>query len=147
METSNAFSWSLGVRATVCEWGCTTFGMEAQYFRVRPHVKRVTFGDLVSDYPGEGGDDKYEEWQVAAALSRRINFFVPYVGWTWSRARWSFNNIVSGTTESVHVDIENSREWGLAIGTSLLSCERIAVTVEGRFINEKALYVNGNVRF
>jgi major outer membrane protein len=154
LETETRFSWSLGVRGTLWECGCTSLGAEAQYFFTRPDITRLTIGSLSSIYPDDV-DAKYWEWQIGLGISHRINIFVPYVAVKWSRAKLKFDNatftfnsidgLVFGDTTLV--DLENRKDWGYAVGVSLVDCEKASLTVEGRFSDEKALYVNGQIRF
>lgn len=146
-------SWSVGGRATLWEIGCTTFGIEGQYFRANPDIKRITISDLISFYPDNAFHARYDEWQVGLGVSHRINIFVPYAAVKYSRARWdlggnTFAFILGETTFTETMrDLENKKSWGYAVGVSLIACEKAALTVEGRFADEKALYVNGQVRF
>lgn len=139
-------SWSVGGRATLWECGCTSLGLEGQYFRANPDVKRITTASALSAYPEYSA--RYHEWQVGLGVSHRINIFVPYVAVKWSRARWDLGGetfVLSGT--NVTQDLENKKSWGYAVGVSLIDCEKAALTVEGRFADEKAVYVNGQIRF
>jgi len=44
-------------------------------------------------------------------------------------------------------NLRSERNFGYAFGLTLLGCNKTSVTVEARFIDEKALYVNGQFRF
>lgn len=148
VETDSHFSWSLGLRGTIWECGCTTFGMEAQYFQTRPNVRRITEAASASVYPDSSIKTKYHEWQVGAGISHRINMFVPYIAVKWSRARLNFKDEVAGAPlASSLFDLKNGKQWGYALGVSLIDCEKASVTAEGRFGDEKALYINGQIRF
>jgi major outer membrane protein len=150
LQTRTEFSWSVGARGTLWECGCTSLGIEGQYFAVCPKVTRVTVADVFSVYP----DDlnlEYREWQVGFGISHRINMFVPYIAVKWSSARASLTTndslAVGGGGTVTLVDFENEKSWGYAVGVSLVDCEKAAITVEGRFADEKAVYVNGQIRF
>jgi major outer membrane protein len=152
IESDTHFSWGLGARGTIWECGCTSVGAEAQYFFSRPNISRVTVASLDSIYPTHV-DMKYREWQVALGVSHRINVFVPYIAATWNRAKAYFDNATFLLFEESDLgvvtlfDMENKRSWGFAVGVSLADCEKTSLTIEGRFSNEKALYVNGQIRF
>lgn len=147
IETATRFSWSVGARGTLWECGCTALGIEGQYFSTRPDIKRVTIGAIASDYPAtnDRDDARYWEWQVGLGLSHRINMFVPYVAVKWSRVRWDLAN--NPVLTAILNDIRNDKHWGYAVGVSIVDCEKAALTVEGRFADEKACYVNGQIRF
>lgn len=140
IATSTHFSWSVGGRATVWECGCTALGIEGQYFQFRPEVTRLDLGDFASSYPNF--DAVYREWQVGLGISHRIRCLVPYIGVKYSRAQFSYHP----TTATVF-SYRNQKHWGYAVGTTLVACDRISVTAEGRFADEKALHVNAQIRF
>lgn len=149
LETSSHFSWSVGARGTIWECGCTSLGAEGQYFSTRPDIKRVTFESIESIYPDS--DAKYWEWQVGLGISHRINILVPYVAIKWSRAKQEFGNALfpfaAGADLATIPNTKNKKHFGYAVGCSLIDCEKASLTVEGRFVDEKALYVNGQIRF
>lgn len=148
-ETETYFSWSIGARATLWDCGCTTLGVEGQYFQTQPQITRVTVASIASEYP-KHARWRYWEGQVGFGLSHRIDHFVPYIAVKWSKARITIGDdpILSGTPEAGHFSgFENGKNWGYAVGVSLVDCERMSVTAEGRFGDEKALYVNGQIRF
>lgn len=149
IETTTAFSWSIGGRATLWECGCTALGIEGQYFRANPRVRRLTlFTDTgtASVYPDDTLSFRYQEWQVGLGLSHRIHMFVPYIAVKWAGCRASLRGtLFDGVTNPA--TLKNDKRWGYAVGVSLVDCKKIALTVEGRFADEKAIYVNGQIRF
>jgi major outer membrane protein len=152
IETNSSFCWSLGARGTIWECGCTTLGAEFQYFYARPEVNRVSIGATDSIYPDKV-DAKYREWQIGAGISHRINMFVPYVAVKWSRSKLNFDNATfvfttpSALGTAILPHLESPKEWGFAVGVSLVDCEKASLTIEGRFGDEQALHVNGQIRF
>lgn len=151
VETTTSFSWSVGGRATLWECGCTSLGIEGQYFRTKPRIRRITdfTGSAVgtqSVYPDDSLSARYQEWQVGLGVSHRIHMFVPYIAVKWAGCRTN----VLGSFETLPSDalsLRNDKRWGYAVGVSLVDCEKAALTVEGRFADEKAVYVNGQIRF
>ncbi len=153
LETKSRFSWSVGARGTVWECGCTSIGVEGQYFQTRPSLSRITVGGDESIYFNNNSKLKYQEWQVGFGISHRINMLVPYVAAKWSRARMSFKGVsaIAGfpgdVDTTVFPSLRSKNGWGGVVGVSLVDCEKMAVTVEGRWGDERALYVNGQIRF
>ena len=149
IETESDFSWSVGARGTIWECGCTSLGAEAQYFETRPDIRRVTLASVTSSYPDAILNAKYQEWQVGVGISHRINMFVPYIALKWSHAKTDMDNaIFGGTLTGVTLyKNESKKHIGYAVGVSLVDCEKASLTVEGRFGDEKALYVGGQIRF
>ncbi len=148
LETETHFSWSLGARATLWECGCTSLGIEGQYFSFRPDVTRITVGDTTTVYTDDVLSLHLHEWQVGLGISHRINMLVPYAAVKWSRTHVNFKNEDEIVETAIFLeDLKSKNHWGYAVGVSLVDCEKALVTVEGRWGNEKAVYVNGQFRF
>lgn len=150
IETDTDFSWSIGARGTIWECGCTSLGAEAQYFSAKPHVTRITDDAENSVYLANNIHAKYREWQIGVGISHRINMFVPYAAIKWSRAKLDFGDAViaiPGAAAADLLDLESKKHFGYAIGVSIVDCEKASLTVEGRWADEKAVHVNGQIRF
>lgn len=153
LETDTDFSWSIGARATFLKYGCTQFGVEGQYFYMHPHIKRTTVQKSVSVYPDHFIHLKYREWQIGFGVSHRIWMFVPYFGAKLSGVKVDFGDafyqvLVQTNTFSFDLrDLKNRFLGGFVLGVSLIDCERMALTLETRFPDEKAVYVNGQLRY
>ena len=148
IETETHFSWSVGGRATLWECGCTSLGVEGQYFYTKPDVTRVTQAATASVYPGNHQvQAKYREWQVGVGIAHRINMLVPYIAVKWASSQLIFDHAIPGIGTVVLDNLESKKYFGYAVGVSLVDCEKASLTVEGRFADEKALYVNGQIRF
>lgn len=147
------FSWSVGGRLVIFDCACTYFGLEAQYFNTRPEIKRVTLGETESLYLDHRHmHAKYHEWQLGFGVAQRINQLVPYVAMKWSTAKLNFdrrrNRHAFSPTDSFQFhSLETKNCVGYAVGLSFVDCEKSALTVEGRWGDETALYINGQVRF
>ncbi len=149
IETETDFSWSIGARGIVWEFGCTTLGAEAQYFYTNPHITRLTQNATTSVYPGGGFNAKYYEWQVGLGISHRIYMLVPYAAIKASNSKLDFgNHVVTGFTPDATLhNLRSDKYLGYALGVSFVDCEKMSLTVEGRFADEKALYTNCQIRF
>lgn len=151
-QSSTAFSWSIGGRATLYRCKCLALGVEGQYFSSWPMARLLFVRANVDAYPDESSQRKYTEWQIGTGISYFYNrYFVPYFAVKYSHAFWNFNNqafSVTGTS-AVLPSFRNRKNWGYAVGTTFIpcTCERLAVTVEGRFGDEAAFHVNSQVRF
>lgn len=152
------FSWSLGGRISLWQWNCFTLGIEGEYFQTRPDIDYfLNYNDGVLTY----FDDpraQYSEWQVGLGVSYRFATscptfaFVPYAAVKWANSNLDLDDfqftIQSPTVQTLRFrDLDAKKRWGYAIGVSFTMCDRLGVTVEGRFADEKALYVNGQFRF
>lgn len=156
--TSTSFSWSIGARASVFNWRCFTVGVEGQYFRTSPDITTYITGfEELFNYFNDNNQATYHEWQFGIGLSYAFRAvcpdlaLVPYLGAKWSRCHFNTHNFQfnkAGTGNLLTIfDLESHKRWGYAIGMTFTMCDRIGVTVEGRFADEKALYVNGQIRF
>lgn len=151
-ETTSAFSWSVGGRAILWEWRCLTLGVEGQYFTANPKPKALFIRTNVNDYPDQNTKRKYSEWQLGAGVSYRCSYyFVPYLAVKYARAFWEFDHqtfLVTNTLATLP-NVRSGKNWGYALGATFapFTCKKIAVTVEGRFADEAALYINGQIRY
>lgn len=143
LESDTSFSWSIGGRATIWEYGCFGIGAEGQYFR---SLLNRNFTKIENEAPiyADGVETTFREWQFGFGGAYRINIsscltaLIPYAGVKWSRTR---------LTPNIGGEIRSSCYFGFAVGATLLGCNKGSITVEGRFLNQKAVYVNGQVRF
>lgn len=153
-ETSTSFSWSVGARGTIWEWGCLSWGFEGQYFACNPPVKRMFLRTNVDEYPGESSRRKYSEWQVGSGFSYRYNdYFIPYIAAKYSSAFWAFHNqffnLTNSASSAIIPNCRSSNHWGYAVGVTFapFHCNNIAVTAEGRFGDETAFYINAQMQY
>lgn len=151
LETETDFSWSIGGRLTVWSCDCWYFGIEGQYFYTKPDVKRIAADDFVA-YPDNDTELKYTEWQVGIGASYLMRIgcsgisAIPYIGLKWAGSCGDFDNATPFVDTRLH-NLENTNTWGWGLGMTLLFCDAMGVTVEGRFGDEKAFHVNGQFRF
>jgi major outer membrane protein len=154
---STHFSWSVGGRAIVWEMGCFGVGVEGQYFKTSPDLDFVIAGPDYNYLSLSNASSTYDEWQVGAGISYRFEVncpdiaVVPYLGVSWSKAELKLDGsdvlIDAGTNLLTFVDLESKMPWSYSVGFSLTFFEILGFSVEGRFAGQKALYVNGQVRF
>ena len=154
VESGSEFSYRVGARATLWQCHCFSLGVMGQYFATEPNIKRLYIAAGAVSYPDDDLRTRYSEWQVSSGLSYRFNdFFVPYAAVRYGHCYWKLgdgeNFIIESNTNTFLFNLKNQRNWGYAVGLTLcpLVCKKAAVTVEARFPNEKALYVNGQIRF
>lgn len=146
IETETDFSWGVGVKGTIWEYGCTAIGLDAKYFRAHPDVRRITLNNVTTVNPDDSIDMLYREWQVGVGIAHRINMFVPYFAVKWSKADVDFHGVdIAGVF--ARRDLENRQSFGYAFGVSLVDCDMMSLNVEARLRDEKAVAVNAQVRF
>ncbi len=150
--TDSSFSWSIGGRYTLFRCCCTSIGVEAEYFRTDAPVRRSILARLSSDF----FDNRcqalralYSEWQVGIGISQCLCcHLIPYaaIKWSGARLRWLDFDKQTNVNHITLNDLMDKKLWGYAIGLSIIDCCKTALTVEGRFGDEKALYVNAQLR-
>ncbi|MFZ0565941.1 MAG: hypothetical protein WAM28_07140 [Chlamydiales bacterium] len=151
------FSWSIGARATLLEFCCFGLGVEGQYFAFIPEPNYFfEYSNGAFVYLDEAKPAHYREWQVGLGISYRFSIscptvaMLPYAAVKWSGAHLDMNDFVfediNGDTYILN-DVGSKKLWGYALGLTFTLCDLMGVTVEGRWGDEKALYVNGQLRF
>jgi len=155
IQSQTDFSWSLGLRATVVRFCNAILGVEGEYFRTSPPLDYLHQENQNIAY-GTGSQMSYEEWQVGAGLAYPLCYrssfdCIPYVGVKVSYATLDMDDatftLSPNGSRFVLFDAESKLRWGFPIGVSLVLCNMIGVSVEGRFGDEQAIYVNGQFRF
>jgi major outer membrane protein len=151
-----AVSYGGGARMTVWECGCFGFGIEGQYFGAAPKLSSFTYQlDAQVNYPQNVKASSYNEWQVGFGTSYRLegygNALVPYVAVKFAGVKFTQYNSVyfcgDGNDSLSQGDLKNSRTVGFAVGMTATSIDKGGITVEGRFADETAVFVNGEIRF
>ncbi len=142
IETNADFSWGVGARITVWEWRCTSLGVVGEYFRTHPRVKNIRT-ETVTLAPHNLA--KYSEWQLAVGLSHRFSIFVPYFAVKWAGSKLHWNHTAVGFSPHLRT-FESKKLSGWVGGVSMVACDFAAITVEARFADEKAIYINGQLR-
>lgn len=141
--SSSDFSWSLGARGALWQRGCSVLGAEAQYLQAHPTISHISLGDAVSVYPE--AKLHYQEWQVGVSFSHSFKWLVPYIGAKYARAKVSFVDSLLGPVTLLQLNAR--KNWGYCVGASVVSWQAASVTAEARFSDEKAFYINTQVRF
>lgn len=148
-------SWSLGLRTAIWEYCNWALGAEAQYFRSKPCLGTWERAGANAFYFDNNERLTYEEWQAGLAVTYRIELIpcslsaLPYIGAKWACADMHTGNPrrSNGNILFTVPNLENARDFGYAVGLTLLGCNKSSLTLEGRFNDETAFYVNGQFRF
>jgi major outer membrane protein len=156
VDFDTRFSWSVGARATLFEWCRFAVGIEGQYFQFNPRVNFIEEDAFVIIHP-ERRCTRYQEAQVGFGLAYRYccgcAAWIPYVAGKWSWERWCFRHEDEIITVPIIGDLvilprlRNHKHWAFATGLTTTLCDAIGVTVEGRWGDEKAVFVNGQFCF
>lgn len=156
IETDTGFSWTLGARCTLFSFRNFCFGLEGAYFSTHPSLDFIKQENYDIVYTS-GEKAKFYEWQVGAGVAYPICFsetcyaFIPYAGIKGGKAHLDMHHatftIPIGESRFTLFDTESKLVIGFPIGVTFTLNNTIGVTVEGRFGDEQAIYVNGQFRF
>jgi major outer membrane protein len=158
LDWETTFSWSAGARGTLYTGKHIAIGVEGQYFQTDPDLTSyMSVFDGRYDYFNENNEMRFQEWQVGTGISYQLDCcfsnldIVPYaaVKWAWSRLRTNnFTFIKTATADRFTIfNMEAAKLWGYALGVSFVWCDNVCFTIEGRWADEKAFYLNGQFRF
>lgn len=146
LQTDANISYTAGARVTLLELGCNLgIGVDGKYFYTRPRVNSGRREGDVVEYFSE--HIHYHEWQVSLGAAYRVPIsctisVVPYAAVQWAHAKIHFDNLTTADGSHVFRDQEPQHDFGYALGLTMVGWDRWSATVEGRFINEFAFYLN-----
>jgi major outer membrane protein len=152
---TDTVSYGGGARMTLWECGGFGLGIEGQYFGFQPDVDNfVAFANRTVNYPVNNRGANYNEWQVGLGAAYQVHAhavdFVPYAAIKFAGSNFKADNTVLTNDDGDTVvlpEYENAKTVGYAIGATVTFCEKGGLTVEGRFADEMAVHVNGQIRF
>lgn len=143
-QSHHNLAWGIGSRLIFFKWDLATFGLNATYQCAYPH----TFWNTLSGSNVSGkARMSYQEWQVNAAVSYEIDFFIPYICIKYSGVSASLNQNKGFTLEKKHLKLKNRRQIGMGIGATFSPGKYADLTIESQLFDEEALTLSANVRF
>lgn len=139
--------WSVGGALTLWEHRCFAFGIEGQYFRM-PGAYNSTLNLLTGSYTyfNRNNHATWTEWQGGVGASyifHDIASFelVPYIGIKATGGKLSLGEAMGLP------HFKTNLLWGYAVGMSAAMSKLCGLTAEGRWGDESALYISGQVSF
>ena len=155
LNFSPTLSYGGGGRMTF--WSSDNFyvGVEGQYFYSKTELdsfEPLNTGAVTHFSDSNERNAKYGEWQVGLACAYRFtnsaNFsMIPYAGIQFAGVDWQLNGVANPDLLTISNDLQEQRVTGWALGMTALLCDLVGVTVEGRWANETALSVIGQLSF
>ncbi len=148
IETLYHFLWSVGARGLVAEWSQVCFSLGGSYsFCSYPPSLAAINGTPMQDLSNTGL--RWRQWQADLTFSYNIELLTPYLGLKYSNTEARLGTfaepIAPGSLGSN--TFQNRNPVGLIIGCSLSNGKYFMLNIEGRFIDEDALTLSGDVRF
>ena len=136
LQTTYHFSWALGTRVVLLQWGQTFFSFDGCYFTV-PSSQQAYFkflNRLKLPLEEDGQLFYLREWQAGASLASRLWIFTPYAGIQYLSTKL---HIQSGPDNSV-LNYHNKSTIGYYYGLTLNITSKFLVTFERRVRDEFA---------
>lgn len=124
-----------------------TFDYAYEYMSTAPFSYLKVNNSMVMN-PGVGY--KFHEGQAALTLGHKIKKLLPYFSVLWAYGRTNPGDKTtfdSGTNEIRFNTLKSYKNIGFAIGAAYLDDCRMSLTFEGRFVNEIAFTIAGNLKF
>ncbi len=164
-ESDTAFAVGLGAKGDVLEFDLLPDRSKAELFVSGGY--RRTNPDLESARGSNGlqptalnMEIEIQEWQIGAGVKQRFDdlipgiSFLPYLGVKYSdvdvdlRGPSSFPAGPGVTASIVNGSRESNDVVGLFLGLQILGWEdRLSFAIEGRWVEETAVYLNGHLRW
>ena len=152
--TRSQFAWGVGGKLVIFEYKHLDLGLDVKYFQ--------SDYDYISYLVSEGTPYKvvgpftlqYNETQLALGICYKTPLIAPYINATYliSEIEPEPGIILIQLSPKDLVDspiasITTQRRWGLAVGATLISSSKTALSVESRMFNQNAIDVNLEIRF
>jgi len=149
LESDHALAWGGGVKMVLYETdeygdGTLRVSFDANYRDYEPGIETVKkFGADIFDVTKK--HFRYMEWQAGLGISYRLLQLIPYLGVKYSDCQCELKIDDHGT---IHEETANSKDVvGIFVGCDYLIQENMALSFEGRFIDETALNLNFKIKF
>jgi len=157
--TNSGFAWGIGGTAILWSCDCVAVGFNGQYFHTQPTLDKVVtdndFSQTVENVPGHR-KFVWHEWQVGLGAGWWIHLastgdtgLVPYFNIKYASGRGKqYYTFTNNDAETMKLGgLKTAQGFGYALGATLVAGNRANITVEGRWCDEKAISVNGQIRF
>lgn len=135
-QSNYHFSWNVGSKAVLLQWGQTFFSADFTYFAMPSSSKSFFrfFNRLNLPLDLEKQKISLREWQVSTALSSRFFFLTPYLGITYLHSRLH----VAAGPETPSINYYNEKKFGYFYGLTVSLTGRFHINLERRVRDEFA---------
>ncbi len=158
IDTETSFSWSIGASGLLYRYGCFLLGARGEYFHTSPNINSLVVNGTEPIYFNDGNKMRLHSAQASLGLAYQINIaccentaLLPYGAIKWARASVDMDELTVidplSRQFAVLYNLNNKKSIGYALGMTLVGADAISFTVEGRFADELALHLNGQIRF
>ena len=147
-DTHADFSWSIGGQSELILWGNTSLGVVANYLAssMTPETLFLNHTPIME----KSTKLSYNTWQVALALSQKVDPFSIYIGGVYSYATLRLQSGVfqrflgSGVQEETY---RNRHALSMVLGVSLAAHKACTLNVETQALGQVAIGMNMCLRF
>ncbi|MCX6986936.1 MAG: hypothetical protein NT065_02085 [Chlamydiae bacterium] len=136
-----------GLKGILVCWGDTQLGLDVKGFVSYPHLDSIRFNDSYVDTGNSKCRDT--QWQIGTGLSQRMDWFIPYIGVTYTHSRLKLYSLSSLQEfyPRKNVLLSNKYSFGFVLGFGISLDSTLAVNVEARVIEETAGSCSVDFRF
>ena len=147
LETFYQYLWGIGGRGILWEWGASCLELGGRYARC--NYKPCWITSNAAQVHVEKSEIHWKQWQFDLAISYKIEWLIPYIGIKYSRVisllkGFSVPISRSGTGTD---HFTNKTPVGAFLGCSFSNGKYFMLNVEGRFFDEQAATISGDLRF
>lgn len=159
-HTETDFMWSLGFLKSFYYCDCLGLGVSLEYKQGRPDMNRASAflfdpniyseAYIASEF-NTNPKVRYREMQAGGGISTWIHLTAdghsglsPYMGVKFSYAEL---NYLKSTVYKPYLKSNSTGIIGFSHGITLIVEDMISITVEGRWLDEKGVYTNAQIRF
>jgi len=147
-------SWAVGAKAILYKRNKFAIGADIKYFETNPKPDYFLIegmpAPLITDFSLE-----YMETQGSVLIGYEGELLSPYIGVTYLFSRITpspSTGLLDLPNFDMIVDFEirkaiNRKRWGMAIGTSILSSQKMALNLESRLFDQNSVNISGEIRF
>ena len=153
LKTKPGMSYGIGVRAAVYQVDNTSVAVHGFYSQDNSSVDKIRYAaggppELTGVKKTHGVKLRDKTFAVGVTVSQKMENFAPYIGLQYVSNAISYSKPkVDGASDLSLESRKNRKNVGAVVGVSVLHNDRASLNLEGRFINEQAVGLTGQVRF
>ena len=145
--TKRNFTWGLGGRLIIFNYGKATLGLNGQYQAAEANFSTLATNGVPLDSTGNSMI-KWNTWQIVASLSYNVDFFYPYISVKFSSSAGRFLHLPNGFLPGTdRFKAENSTKYGIITGVTFSTDRLFQFTIELRMIDEDSIAFASEIRF
>ena len=149
LDQGFAFAMGFGIDLWQHGGGETALRLGGEWRWTSADIEEIKVGPAPMKHEGEA---ELSEWQVSLTLSEEFDRLTPYVGLRYSDSDLDWEDVTLYIREYGILPLkissaENAENFGVFVGVNYLLADDLAVTLEGRFIDEKSVTIAGKIRW